>query len=364
MMRIVLATTARQKGGVWRHMTDVAAGLRGRGHEVELDLVRTASLLREDAAARGFTVREASARRAPDVWHLHLADTYCRDSLRSLAAARLSGAVVVVSEHLPRSDASDPSARSVGVRSRPGSWAAKTAFKRFEFSLSDRVVAASESSRRFLLTRYGVPPRKVVTIPYGVRPISVAPWSPETPPRFVAIGSVITQKGFDLLIEAAALAEAPWSAEVVGDGPHLTELQARASRLGRSVCFVGWQDDVARALRSATALVIPSRWEAWPYVALEAMQQGVAVVAARVDGLSEMVDDGETGLLVDPEAAGNLASALDRLAGDPRLARTMGRNGQRRVALFDEESMLDGLERVYAGTTSPLGRADLVRMPS
>ena len=240
MMRIVLATTARQKGGVWRHMTDVTAGLRARGHEVELDLVRTASLLREDAAARGFTVREASPRRAPDVWHLHLADTYCRDSLRSLVAARLSGAVVVVSEHLPRSDASDPSARSVGVRSRPGSWAAKTAFKRFEFSLSDRVIAASESSRRFLLTRYGVPPRKVVTIPYGVRPISVAPWSPQTPPRFVAVGSVITQKGFDLLIKAAALAEAPWSAEILGEGPHLTELQARRlASDGRSASSVG-----------------------------------------------------------------------------------------------------------------------------
>lgn len=364
MMRIVLATTARQRGGVWRHITDVATGLRARGHDVEIDLVPTASLLREDAAARGLSVREASLRKAPDIWHLHLADTYCRDSLRSLVAARLSGAAVVVSEHLPRSDASDPSARSVGARSRPGSWVTKTAFKRFEFTLCDRVIAASESSRRFLLTRYGVPPRKVVTIPYGVRPGNVAPSSPETPPRFVAVGSVIMQKGFDLLIEAADLAETPWSAEIVGDGPHLVELRERASRLGRSVCFVGWREDVAGALRSATALVVPSRWEAWPYVALEAMQQGVAVVATRVDGLSEIVDDGGTGLLVDPEAAGNLASALDRLAGDPRLAQTMGRNGQRRVALFDEESMLDGLVQVYTSTRSRRRTTDPAGMRS
>ena len=111
MMRIVLATTARERGGVWRHMTDVAAGLRERGHEVEIELVRTASLLREDADARGFSLREVPFRRAPDVWHLHLADTYCRASFRSLLSARRSGAVVVVTEHLPRTNASDPSAR-------------------------------------------------------------------------------------------------------------------------------------------------------------------------------------------------------------------------------------------------------------
>jgi glycosyltransferase involved in cell wall biosynthesis len=364
MMRIVLATTVREKGGVWRHVTDVAAGLCRRGHKVEIDLVQAASLLREDASARGFSLREESVRTSPDIWHLHLADTYCRDSLRSLVSARRSGALVVVTEHLPRTDASDPSARSRSGASRPGAWAAKTAFKQFEFSLSDRVIAVSESSRRFLLTRYGVPPRKVVTVPNGVRPRNVMPSPSETPPRFVAVGSVIAQKGFDLLVEAAALARAPWSAEIVGDGPHLVELRERASRLARPVRFVGRREDVASSLRSATALVLPSRWEAWPYVAMEAMQQGVAVVAFRVDGLPEMVDDGTTGLLVDPESPGSLAEALDRLAGDARLARTMGRNGRCRVALFDEESMLDGLVRVYTGMTSRRRSTDLAGMPS
>jgi glycosyltransferase involved in cell wall biosynthesis len=212
--------------------------------------------------------------------------------------------------------------------------------------------------------RYGVPPRKVVTVLNGVRPGNVIPSTPETPPRFVAVGSVIAQKGFDLLIEAAALAQAPWSAEIVGEGPHLVELRERASRLARSVRFVGRREEVASSLRSATALVVPSRWEACPYVAMEAMQQSVAVVAARVDGLPEIVDDGTTGLLVDRESPGSLARALDRLAGDARLAQDMGRNGCRRVALFDEESMLDGLARVYAGMTSRRHNADLAGMPS
>ena len=363
-MRIVLATTAQEKGGAWRHMTDVAAGLCARGHEVELDLARSASRLREDAEKRGLTVRKALRSDAPDVWHLHLADTYSRQSLRSLASARRSGSLVVLTEHLPRTDASDPSLRFGQASSRPGAWMAKTAFKQLEFSLCDRVIAVSEASRRFLLTRYGVPPRKVVTVLNGIRPSDVALSRPETPPRFVAVGSVIAQKGFDLLVDAATLARVPWSAEIVGDGPHLTGLQARASRLGRSVRFVGWREDVADALRSATALVAPSRWESSSYVAMEAMQQGVAVVALRVDALPEIVADGSTGILVDPASPTALATALDRLAGDPQLAQTMGWNGRRRLTLFDEESMLDGLERVYTGTTSRRGRADLVGMPS
>src|SRR5580704_5685237 len=180
MMRIVLATTARQRGGVWRHIMDVAAGLRQRGHDIEIELDPKASMLCGEASRQGFTVREPSSRPAPDVWHLHLADTYSRESLWSLVSARRSGAVVVVTEHLPRTDASDPSARSHSGSSRPGAWAAKTAFKQFEFSLSDRVIAVSESSRRFLLMRYGVPPRKVVTVLNGVRPGNVVPSTPES----------------------------------------------------------------------------------------------------------------------------------------------------------------------------------------
>jgi glycosyltransferase involved in cell wall biosynthesis len=363
-MRIALATTAQGKGGVWRHMTDVAAGLCARGHEVELDLARSASELREDAERRGLTVRKAPNRTAPDVWHLHLANTYSCASLRSLVSAGRSAGLVVLTEHLPRTDASDPSLRFGHASSRPGAWAAKTAFKRFEFSLCDRVIAVSEASRRFLLTRYGAPPRKIVTVRNGVRLSNAVPSRPEAPPRFVAVGSVIAQKGFDLLLDAAALARVPWSAEIVGDGPHLMELQARASHLARSVRFVGWREDVSGTLRSATALVAPSRWESSSYVAMEAMQQGVAVVALRVDALPEIVEDGATGFLVDPAAPRALASALDRLAGDPQLAETMGRNGQRRVASFDLESMLDGLERVYTGAASRPFRSDVSEMPS
>ena len=224
-MRIVLATTVLEKGGVWRHMTDVASGLRAHGHEVEFDLPRPAWSLRGESRDRGFSLRESSVRSPADVWHLHLADTYSRDSLRRLISARRTGTPVVITEHLPRTDASDPSARPSGGTTRPGSWAAKTAFKQFEFSLCDRIIAVSESSRQFLLTRYGLSADKLVTVPNGIRPCNVVSSSPETPARFVAVGSVIAQKGFDLLVEAAALADVPWSVEIVGDGPHRVALQ-------------------------------------------------------------------------------------------------------------------------------------------
>jgi glycogen(starch) synthase len=346
-VRIVLATTASSGGGVWRHVVDLATGLKDRGCEVEVALPAGATGLRGEAVALGLPLRDLLDRDPTDAFHLHLADTYDRRALAALALARRTARVVIVTEHLPRTDASDPSASLGAGAPTRGARAAKTAFKLAEYALCDRIVCVSEASRRFLMVRYGVRAHKVVTVPNGIA-VTGAPLSwPETSPHFVAIGAVIIQKGFDVLIEAAALAGAPWCVDVIGDGPHRSELASRAERRGLPVRFCGQRAEVGAALASASALVLPSRWEAWPYVAMEAMAAARPVVATRVDGLPEIVDDGRTGLLVEPEDPAALAGALDRLAGDRSLAQALGRAGYERVAGFGIDHMVDSVLAEY-----------------
>ena len=89
---------------------------------------------------------------------------------------------------------------------------------------------------------------------------------------------------------------------------------------------------------------MPSRWEACPYVALEAMAAGRPVVASAVDGLEDIVVPGETGMLVAPGSPAELTTALERLAGDRAFRRRLGEAGRARV-----ERMF-GIDRMVAGT--------------
>lgn len=178
---------------------------------------------------------------------------------------------------------------------------------------------------------------------------------PFDPPRLVCVGRLVEDKGFDLAIEAmASLRERrpELSLTVAGDGDrrHALEEMARERGLADAVRFVGWvdPDEVPELLATATVVLVPSRTEAFGLVAAEAAMAGRPVVAARVGGLSGVVEDGRTGRLVDPEDPAGLARATDRLLEDPDGTRRMGREA-RSSALerFSWDAHLDDYERLY-----------------
>jgi glycosyltransferase involved in cell wall biosynthesis len=349
---VVLATTATTPGGVWRHMVDLGTGLRCRGVRVSFALTPSAVVLTDQARRYDFPVTRAAGVLPGAVWHLHLADTFDRQSLRLMLAARPRCRALVLTEHLPRSDASDPALAERGPR--PGAWSAKTAVKKAQFALADRVIAVSEGSRCFLLTRYGVPPGEVCVVVNGI-PSGSAPTDGRAgaagPPRIVAVGSLIRQKGFDVLLSAVAASRGDWVAEISGDGPHWTELTRRAAAdpgtAGR-VRFRGWTAEVDRVRARGDIAVLPSRWESAPYAALEAMAAGLPVVASRIDGLSETVVDGSTGFLVPPGDPVALARTIDLLSADRALARQLGSRGRQRVReCFGVDRMVDRTLEVY-----------------
>jgi glycosyltransferase involved in cell wall biosynthesis len=123
------------------------------------------------------------------------------------------------------------------------------------------------------------------------------------------MGSLSREKRVDLAIDAVAKL-ANVSLLVVGDGPERTRLQTMAAAAGAPVRFLGPVERPQNVLAAADVVVMSSDTEGQPAVAIEAGLSGLPVVATRVGGLSEVVEDGETGLLVVPGHAAGLAAAI------------------------------------------------------
>ena len=357
---VCLATTAATPGGVWRHIVDLADALRERGLDVRVEIPGHAEGLRRDAENRGHRV--GGPRFAREVFHVHLGNTYDRTMTVAAARARAAGARVVVTEHLPRSDASDT--RLASRPPRIGATAAKTAFKRAQFALADRVIAVSTGSATFLTQRYALQAPKLVTIFNGVE-VDVPP-----PParsashrpfvHLAATGSVIQQKGFDLLIAAGRLAQRDWRVDVYGAGPHLASVQTQAAGIRLSdgsprLVYHGWTDNVRAGVSSADALVMTSRWEALPYSALEGMSWARPVIGTAVDGLTDVIVPGVTGLLMAPEPAA-IAAAFDAFSADPSHGPAMGWAGRDRVRThFSLDAMVARTVAVYQQCLGHMG---------
>jgi glycosyltransferase involved in cell wall biosynthesis len=175
------------------------------------------------------------------------------------------------------------------------------------------------------------------------------------PPRLVCIGRLAEEKGFDLAIDAFALVLARFptaSLVVAGDGPERERLMARAQALGVAsrTEFPGWiePDRVADLMTAATAVVCPSRREAFGLAALEAALVGRPVVATRVGGLGEVVADGVTGILVEPEDSHALAAGIVQLLVQPAAAVEMGVCGRQRAReRFSWDRHVDAYEALY-----------------
>jgi glycosyltransferase involved in cell wall biosynthesis len=343
-VRVILDSSVSHSGGVARHLLDLADGLRDRSVDVALALPDDDGPLHRDARTRGLkVVRHHQVRRA-DVVHVHLANTYDRRALTRILSYKRH-ARVVVTEHLPHSNASDPNLSFGGTSALRRD--AKTVLKRLQLSLVDLTIVLSSHCQRFMLRRYRMPSDKLRVISSGMPPPHDAPERTRTSDQVVAIGSLSAQKGFDVLIRAAAGQQA-WAATIYGEGTSRPELQKLIADLKAPVRLAGWAERESVPLESSAVLAIPSRWEALPYVALEAMHAATPIVASRVDGLTDLLDDGATGLLVEPEHPRELSRAIGRLIDDPPLARRYGEAGRSRaVERFSYEAMIETTHQAY-----------------
>lgn len=171
--------------------------------------------------------------------------------------------------------------------------------------------------------------------------------------QFIAlvVGQLIDAKGIDVALAAAARLPASAAMWVIGDGPARAALAAAVASQGLTgrVRLLGHRFDVSPYMKAADCFVCPSRWaEAAGLVNLEAAACGLPVLASRVGGIPEYLDDGRTGWLFDPGDGGALADRLCSLSADPALVRRAGDAARALVvARFSTAARLDEFANAY-----------------
>ncbi len=294
-----------------------------------------------DVAAFAAAVTALRAER-PDVVHLHSARAHAVGA----AAAWIAGIRAVVAS------------RRVAFPVGNSPWS------RLKYRLPvARWLCVSEAARAQLL-RAGVPAGRAIVVPSGVdlaalRAAAGRPGEslharlgvPAGTPLLATVAALTAEKHHALLLDVAERLRAAGgrAAEArfvwLGDGPLRAPLEAAIARrgLGGRVILLGARDDVAALVAGCALLLVPSRNEGFCGAAVEAEALGVPVVATRVGGLPEVVDDQVSGVLVpkgpDPVVADAMAAAITRLVGETPLRLAMAGAARRTAARFSAENM-------------------------
>jgi len=234
---------------------------------------------------------------------------------------------------------------------------------------SDRVIAVSESTRRYLLDREDLPDDFVTMIPNGIDAEEFHP--PSEHERDVArrawgipldafviggVGRLVPQKNISRFLDAAVLVLARHSSAlfvIAGTGPQEEELRAKALSLGidERVRFLGHVADRLSLYHSMDALLMTSDFEGTPMVLLEAMACGLPVVASAVDGIAEVCTHGRDAVLVRPSSSQGFANQVEALLQDETQCRKLGSEARKTILdRYEIRDLVRRIERIYEET--------------
>ena len=248
------------------------------------------------------------------------------------------------------------------------SWIEKTAVE-----AADRVIAVSRRMRDDILEHFKVDPAKVVVIHNGIDPDKFRRTAARDvlarrgvrEPYVLFVGRITDQKGIFHLIEAAGHLPAGVQVVVCASAPDTPEIEERLRRAVAALPNVRWIDEmipvseVVQLYSHAAVFACPSVYEPFGLINLEAMACETPVVASAVGGILEVVEDGKTGVLVEPGRPEALAAAIRGVLADPARGRAMGRAGRLRVeAQFSWASVAERTREVYAAAIDDFARAE------
>lgn len=293
------------------------------------------------------TLRHVRATR-PDILHIH--STFAGAAIRPFAPLFPEQTRIVYCPHgwAFSRQGSGRAQKAAGAVER---WLART---------SDRIVCISDHERREA-EAFGISADRLVVIENGIsppaaapakNPVAGAPPAPARGRRLIAFaGRFDRQKGFDTFLEVMRQLGA--QADGIAIGSAITSDETLPD-CPDNVRILGWQSRAAvfDLYRRADLLLVPSRWEGFGLVAAEAMQAGCAVFASRVGGLQDIVVDGQTGRLFQPDDVAGIV-ALIRATSDAELA-AYGKAGRDRyLARYTTERMSGKITALYQALLSP-----------
>ncbi|MBI2724246.1 MAG: glycosyltransferase [Chloroflexi bacterium] len=242
---------------------------------------------------------------------------------------------------------------------------------------ADRIIVATQHEKQLLATLYGARPDAIAVVPCGVDLDLFSPMPKELARRrlglrdgeriILFVGRVEPLKGIDILINAAAqLHEDENFAVLIVGGDARAETQIRdlrelAARLGvdHHISFVGAveHDELPLYYNAADVCVVPSHYESFGLVAVEAMACGTPVVASRVGGLTSTIMDGETGYLIPWRCPEPFAERLELLLDNDELRASFGRAGLEAVERFRWANVAEAMVDLYEDVLTPTAAA-------
>lgn len=355
MLKIVHIDTGRELRGGQRQLLILARGLRARGHEQVL-VCPEGGALEARARAEGF-----------QVFALPPHDPGNAHGILQLRQLLLAAPADILHAHDGRGQTLSWLA-SLGMRGRRVASRRVTfapdapARQRFIYGRTCHTVIAVSDHIRKLLVSVGVPEARIEVIPDSLD------WPQEVPgPEVCAkaraawgfadtdfiighVGAFTREKGQDLAVKAlCTLREKVPQARLVlvGGGPQLPQARAEAEKAPGSIRFIEHVENLAEFFPGLNLYVMPSRAEGLGSSALLAMGYGLPVVATRVGGLPEIVEDGKTGWLVTPESPEALAQAIAEAASDGARLRRFGAAARERARAFSSDIICTRVENLY-----------------
>lgn len=337
--RIGFCITELDPGGAERSLVQLVTRLDRQTWEPAVFCLSSRGPLADDLERAGIEVQCLGARRAGDLWVLSRLTKALRQFQPSLLQTYLFHANIA--GRLAGRLASVPHVVS-GIRVAERRGRAYLWLDRWTEGLVARHVCVSRDVARFAAEVGGLSPAKLLVIPNGVdadrfrnaSPADLCPLGIPAEARvLVCVGRLDPQKAPLFLLES--LAEILYTHQCfqllfVGDGPLKVPLQEKilALELGSQVHLAGWRGDIPEILAAADGLVLGSRWEGMPNVVLEAMAAGLPVITSQVEGVSDLVQPGQTGWSFPLGDASGLKACVREWWNLPELAAACGNNAQ------------------------------------
>jgi glycosyltransferase involved in cell wall biosynthesis len=358
-------------GGGGRAAYDICKGLAARGHKVTvltahmqglpfeeyidgIRLVRISSLRREMFGASFMTMlayvlaglwagSRLISRDRPDIIHAHFA---VPTGALAWMLSILTGIPYILTVHLGDVPG--------GVPEKTGKW-----FRWVEpftvpiWKRAKKIIAVSEHTRQLALKHYSV---NVEVVPNGadIKHLAPSEIKVNTPPRLIFAGRFVTQKNpFAIIQVLSQLKDLNWTCSMLGDGPLFEDVKHEIEKAGMSERFdlPGWvtPDTVLEYFAKSDILFMPSLSEGLPVVGVQALATGLAIVASKIGGFLDLVDNGKNGYLIDVRDVSAFSNSLREIISDPEFLLKLREASVEKSHQFDIQKVAEQYQAILQG---------------